>query len=86
MKKILAVIVASAAFVACEKANNDLFCWTCVAEVYDTQPSGTVYTYFDSTYYCDQSEKEIRIIENRYQERVVGSLRYSDLKCHKDER
>ena len=85
MKKCLAVLVASVMILACEKTNNDLFCWACVAEVYDTQPSGTVYTYMDTSYYCDQSEKEIRVIENRYQERTLGHLKYSDLKCHKDE-
>ncbi len=85
MKNILAVLAATVLFLSCEKANNDLFCWTCVAEVYDTQPSGTVYTYRDSTVYCDQSEKEIKILENRYKERELGHLKYSDLKCHKQD-
>lgn len=85
MKNILAVLVASVLLLACEKANNDLFCWACVAEVYDTQPSGTVYTYKDTTTYCDQSEREIKILEDRYQARELGHLRYSDLKCHKQD-
>lgn len=83
MKKLLVFALVVIAFASCNKKDQEQYCWKCYWTETTTDKQGTATTTPDSVSYCDMTDQEIEVLENRYKGRVYLDTTTSDMQCVK---